>query len=86
VPGAPVAAIEVLGVNSVQLPHPPPQIRIGRFDQQVVVVPHQAEGMTDPPKFFDNGGEYLKKTVPIPVIFKNPAPSIAARGHVVNSA
>jgi hypothetical protein len=42
--------------------------------------------MTDPPEFFDDGSEYLKKNVPIPVIFKDPAPSIAARGHVVNSA
>jgi hypothetical protein len=33
--------------------------------------------MTDPPEFFDHGGEKLKKTVPIPVAFKDPSPKVA---------
>jgi hypothetical protein len=33
--------------------------------------------MTDPPEFFDHGGEKIKKTIPIPVIFKDPAPKVA---------
>ncbi len=33
--------------------------------------------MADPLEFFDHCGEKLKKTVPILVIFKDPAPEVA---------
>jgi hypothetical protein len=46
-------------------------LRCGPFDHL------QAEGRTDPPEFFDHGGEKIKKTIPIPVIFKVPAPKVA---------
>ena len=46
-------------------------LRCGPFDHL------QAEGMTDPPDVLDQGGEKLKKTIPIPVIFKDPAPKVA---------
>jgi hypothetical protein len=84
VPGAPVEPIESLSVNPVQLPHPPPKIGLGSFDQQVVVVPHQAIRMTGPPEFFDRGGKKLKKALQIPVIAKDHTASIASRRNVVN--
>jgi hypothetical protein len=37
----------------------------------------QAEGMTDQPELFDHGGEKINKTIPIPVILKDPAPKVA---------
>jgi hypothetical protein len=46
-------------------------LRCGPFDHL------QAEGMADPPDVLNHGGEKLKKTVPIPVIFKDPAPEVA---------
>ena len=46
-------------------------LRCGPFDHL------QAEGMKEPPGFFGHGGEKLKKTVPLPVIFKGPAPKVA---------
>jgi hypothetical protein len=33
--------------------------------------------MKEPPGFFDHGGEKLKRTVPLLVIFKGPAPKVA---------
>ena len=41
-------AVDVLDIDAVQLSHPFGKIGIGCFYQQVVVVGHQAEGMTDP--------------------------------------
>jgi hypothetical protein len=37
----------------------------------------QAEGMADPLGFFHHCGEKLKKTGPIPLIFKEPVPKVA---------
>jgi hypothetical protein len=84
VPGTPVESIERLCVNPVQLPHPPPKVGFGRFDEQVVVIPHQAVCMADPPGFFDHGGEKPRKALPVQVIAKDHAASIASRRNVVN--
>jgi len=49
-----VGAIEPLGVDAVDLPHAAREVRLGRLDEQVVVVRHQAVGVTDPAAALDD--------------------------------
>ncbi len=43
-----MSAVDVLGVDAVQLPHSMGQISIGRLHQNMIMVPHLAVGMIDP--------------------------------------
>lgn len=45
VPHVLVPAVEALRVHAVHLAHPPGQVRLRRLQEQVVVIPHQAEGV-----------------------------------------
>jgi hypothetical protein len=43
-----MAFIEKLSIDPVQLAHAPGEIAVRRLDQEVIVVVHQAIGMTEP--------------------------------------
>jgi hypothetical protein len=45
---AAVAPVEALGIDAVQVLHPGRQTRGGRLQDEVIVRPHQAEGMAVP--------------------------------------
>ncbi len=53
----PVPPIERLGVDSVELLHPPREVCPRRFHQQMVVIGQQAISMTDPAEVLDQGRE-----------------------------
>ena len=55
-------AIEALRVYAVELGHPIGKIRLGRLDQHMVVVAHQAIGMTAPIKAADHLSQHTRKT------------------------
>jgi len=48
-----VAAVEGLGVCAVEAPHAGDQIALRGLDEQVIMVAHQAIGVTDPPLLRD---------------------------------
>jgi hypothetical protein len=43
-----VPAVKTLGINPVELAHADREIGLGRLDQQMVVIGHQAVGVADP--------------------------------------
>jgi hypothetical protein len=54
-------AIDMSGIHPVQLMHPLRQIGIRRLYQQIVLVGHQAIGMTNPPEMFVGHGQDIDK-------------------------
>ena len=81
-----VAAIEALGIDAVQLSHAAGQVGLGRLDQQVKVVVHQAVGVAVPPEALDDRGESVQECFAVFVVAKHFLARIAARGHMIDSA
>ena len=50
-----VSSVKVLGIDSIQLPHPSGYIPLGSLDDEMVVVVHETVGMTDPVVSSDGG-------------------------------
>ena len=71
--------IEVLCVATVQSPHAATQIGFGCFEQQMVVIAHQAEGITAPVLLEDFLREEGKKAVAVGVIKEDRLLGIAPR-------
>ena len=51
-----VSSVKVLGIDSVQLPHPSGYIPLGCLDDEMVVVVHKTVGMTEPVVSSDGRG------------------------------
>jgi hypothetical protein len=60
--------IEALCVDSMQLPHTYGQIGIRRLNHEVIVVSHQAVGITHPSHAPTNVTEYLEKAFSVPLV------------------
>jgi len=58
-------AIETLRIESIELTHSLRQIRVGRLNQDVVVIGHLTPGMTDPVKALAGLPENLQPGVPV---------------------
>lgn len=82
-PGASVAAIAVLREHAIELAHALRQIAIGRFDQQMVVIAHQAVGMHHPVERQHDLAQHLQKARAVNIILVDRLTSVATRGHVV---
>jgi hypothetical protein len=63
--------IKKLCIDPVQLPHTQGQIAVRRLDQEMVVVRHEAIGMTDPVIPFIDVLERVQEVDAVPVIFEN---------------
>ncbi len=79
-------AIEGLGGNPVELAHPFGEIAIGGFDHQMIVVIHQAVGVTEPVKSLGDLGEGIEKQLAVRVVFKDRLSLVAAGGDVIQRA
>src|SRR5918992_2226827 len=79
-------AIEALRGNGGELAHPLGKVRLGRLNQHMVVVAHQAIGMTAPTKAADHLSQHTKKHHPVGIIQTDVLPSVASRGHLINCA
>lgn len=66
-----VTAIEVLGIDTVQLPHSSGQGRLGYLNDQVIVVIHQHVCMNEPSKPTNDIVEDIKKNATIITIQKD---------------
>jgi hypothetical protein len=78
-----VPPVEVLGIASVQGMHPPRERRTSRFQQEVVVVSHQAIGVEKPGLIGDAGGEKIQEVTAVGGVAKDRSPFMAAAGDVV---
>jgi hypothetical protein len=79
-----VAAIERLGVNTVQPPHAPRKIRLGRLDQQVIVVSHQAKGTQPPTLLHHLAAEPVQEALAVLAVQKDRLSPITTGGHVID--
>ena len=86
VPDPPVPTVETLGEDAVQLPHAAGQVRRRRFDEQVVVVVHQAPGVTEPSEAFGDTRQNVDDEPAILVTADDIAARVAAAGHVIERA
>jgi hypothetical protein len=79
-----VATIEALRVNAVQLPHAQRQIALWRLDKQMVVIIHQAIGMTQPTETRHHFAKAGLKHHTVLIVKKDWIPSVAARSDVID--
>jgi len=75
-----MAAIEGLSVDPIELAHADRKGRLRGFDEQVVVILHEAIRVTAPPKARDHMRQGVEKCLAIGVVLINPLARIAARG------
>jgi hypothetical protein len=81
-----VAFIEELSVDAVQLPHADGEIAVGGLNQQMIMVGHEAVGVTNPIVPLVDVLEGIEKIETIAVVLENSFLFIAAGGHVVDGA
>jgi len=81
-----VAFIEELGINAVQLPHADGEIAVGGLNQKMVMVGHEAIGVTNPVVPLVDVLEGIKKIDTILVVLENGFLFIPSGGHVVDGA
>jgi len=80
-----VESIEQLRVHAVQLPHAESQIAVRRLDEEMIMVVHEAVGMTDPIVAFVHVLKGVQEPDAVLVAFEDRLPLITARSDVVNS-
>ena len=81
-----VDSIVALGVDSIKLPHPRGEVAPGGFDEEVVVVIHQAVSMTEQVMPLRYRGEDIQKCLSIMIIVKYRLPSVPSGGHMVEGS
>jgi hypothetical protein len=81
---SPMQPIEALRVGAIELPHAQGEIRQGSFDQQMVMIVHQAIGMAAPSKSVDHMGESRQKGLPIDIGAHDLLPGIAPARDMID--
>ena len=79
----PMAAVETLRINAVQLSHAVRKVGIRSFDDDVVVVGHLAVGMAAPVEPLANLLEQRLPVLAVAVVVEDILTAIASRCHVV---
>ena len=78
--------IESLRVESVQLSHADRQVAIRGFNENMVVIAHEAVSVTDPVVAFIDPIKSIKKVLAVLIVLENGFPLVTAAGEVINSA
>jgi hypothetical protein len=81
-----ITPVEPLRIDPIQAPHSAGKVRLGRFQQKVVVVAHQAIGIEQPVLLSDLPPQQTEETLPILVIEEDRLAPIAPGSHVVHSS
>ena len=81
-----VAPVEALRVDLVEPLHAARQIGLGGFDEEVVVIAHQAVCVESPALLSDLAAEQIEKRCAVPIIAKDVLACISARGDVIQRA
>ena len=80
---AAVALVEGAGVLAVQVAHPVREVRLGRLDDEVVVVSEQAAGVEPPAVAPLDLPQDVEEDCPVPVILEDRRVVVPLRGDVV---
>ncbi len=83
---ATMASIKTLRIHTIQLAHAAREITLWCFDQQVVMIIHQAVGMTTPIHVFYRARQYRQKQGPVIVVQKDGLAGIAASSDMIKCA
>ena len=79
-----IAPVVYLGIATVELPHAQRQIGLRRFNEEMVVIVHQAVGMAAPAVAIDHMGEEGEPLRPITVVRHDVLPGIPPTGDMVD--
>ena len=86
VPGPAVELIEELRIDAVQLPHAEGKVAVGGLDEKMVMVGHEAVGMTDPVVAFVDVLDGIQEVLAVGVILENGLLLVSAGGHMIDCA
>jgi len=81
-----VAGVEPACVVAVEVAHPCREVRHRRFDDQVVVVPHETQSVDAPAIAAADPVQDAEKHVPVVCIGVDRTPIVTTRGDVVEAA
>jgi hypothetical protein len=83
---APVALVEGAGVAAVQVAHALVEVRLGRLEQEVVVVPHQAADVHQPAVAALDPAQNVEEDDPVVVVVHDRRVVVPAGHDVVGRA
>ena len=81
-----VSAVVHLRVAAVQLAHAEGEVRLRRFNEEMIVIVHQTIGITTPAKAIDDMGKERAPLQPVAVVIHNVLPGIAPTRNMVHGA
>ncbi|GAB1234673.1 hypothetical protein UT5_10690 [Ferrigenium sp. UT5] len=84
--GTLVCAIEGLRIDTVEVAHALRKVALDGFDDEVVVVVHQAPRMTDPVEALAGLGEDFQPDQTVGIIQENVLAPVTTRSHVIKPA
>jgi hypothetical protein len=85
-PIAMVGAIERLSIDAVQVTHPRGEIAFRSFEQKMIVVTHEAVGVTDKVEPSHDLPEDRQNKLPIAIVREDVRPCVAPRGDMIDCA
>ncbi len=80
-----VTFVEELCVDSIQLPHTEGEVAIRRLDKDMVMVGHEAVGVTDPIIPFVDVLEGVQEVQAVLVVLEDGLLLVTAGSYVINS-
>ena len=83
VPDKLMASIEMLGIDAIELAHALRQIRLDRFNEQMIMIAHLAETVHDKMMPFTHKFQYFLPSKAIGIVPINCATPVAPRSNVV---
>jgi len=72
-----------LGENTIELAHALREVGVPGFNEQVIVIGHQAVGMTPPQELLNDSGKDIEEGATVLVVFVNRFAPVASRGQVM---
>jgi len=79
-----MSPVEGLGVNPVQLPHPDRQIPLRGLDEQMVMIFHEAVGVTEPVVASIHLVQEIQEGLPVLIIDEDGSPFVSSTGEVID--
>jgi hypothetical protein len=75
--------IRALRIHAVELAHPLREIAIRGLNHQMIVIAHQAVGVTQPVEILDHRSQNIQKSMTVFVVLEDPLLAVAPRRNVV---
>ena len=85
VPDKPVASIEMLGINAIELAHALRQIRLDRFNEKMIMIAHLAKAVYDKMIPFTHQRQHFLPGNAVSIIPVNCATPVSARSNMVET-